>query len=84
VSSGDQRLSAFLTADGTVAAVMAAAVQVVGAAGLEVDQSSHLERAVHWRRYSRGPVNALHRRCAADICRGSLRLHARAQAGGAR
>ena len=31
-------------------------------------------RAVRWRRYGGGPVNALHRRCSADIVRGSLRL----------
>jgi len=35
---------------------------------------AHLHRALHWHRYSRGPVNSLHRRCGADICRGSLRL----------
>ncbi len=32
---------------------------------------------VHWTRYGDGPVNALHRSCAADICRGSLRLYGR-------
>jgi hypothetical protein len=58
--------------------MMAAAVDVVEAAGLSVDRgddpSSHLRRAAHWRRYSRGPVDALHRSCGADIARGSLRL----------
>ena len=68
----------FLATDETVLAVMAAAVDVVEAAGVRVDTgddpASHLRRAVHWRRYSRGPVDALHRGCGADISRGSLRL----------
>ena len=38
------------------------------------DRDAHLRRAVAWRRYSRGPVSPLHRRCAEDIVRGSLRL----------
>jgi hypothetical protein len=56
----------------------------VKAAGLSVDPddepSAHLRRARHWQRYSRGPVNELHRSCGADICRGSLRLLRRAKA----
>ncbi|GFG53173.1 hypothetical protein MAGR_46140 [Mycolicibacterium agri] len=68
----------FLRDDDTVIAVMAAAVDVVTAAGLTVDASdtaaAHLRRAHHWHRYSRGPVDALHRSCGADIRRGSLRL----------
>ena len=76
--SGDERLAEFLSTDDTVLAVMAAAVDVVEAAGVRVDSgddpAAHLRRAVHWRRYGRGPVDALHRSCAADICRGSLRL----------
>ncbi len=76
--SGDDRLSEFLAADETVLTVMAAAVEVVEAAGVRVesgdDAASHLRRAVRWRRYSRGPVDALHRSCGADISRGSLRL----------
>ncbi|MBN3458968.1 hypothetical protein JNN96_33555 [Mycobacterium sp. DSM 3803] len=75
----DDRVGRFLAADDTVIAVMAAAVDVVEAAGLEVDRGrdgdAHLRRARHWRYYSRGPVNALHRSCSADIARGSLRLH---------
>jgi hypothetical protein len=78
VQSDDRGLTRFLTTDATVLAVMAAAVDVVEAAGVEVDRgddaSAHLRRAVHWRRYSRGPVGALHRSCGADIARGSLRL----------
>ena len=68
----------FLAADETVIAVMAAAVDVVQAAGLTVDpgadRDAHLCRARHWRRYRDGPVSALHRSCGDDIMRGSLRL----------
>jgi hypothetical protein len=78
VQSGDKRLVEFLSTDETVLAVMAAAVDVIEAAGVAVDPgddaAAHLRRAVHWRRYSRGPVDALHRSCGADISRGSLRL----------
>lgn len=73
----------FLACDGAVLAAMAAAVDVVEAAGLTVDDTddppAHLQRALHWDRYSRGPVNRLHRRCGADISRGSLRLMGRAE-----
>jgi hypothetical protein len=59
-------------------ATMTAAVDVVTAAGLSVDRGdtavAHLDRALAWRRYGRGPVNALHSQCSADIVRGSLRL----------
>jgi len=78
MQSDDDRLTHFLSTDATVLAMMAAAVDVVEAAGVEVDRgddaAAHLRRAVHWRRYSRGPVSALHRSCGADIARGSLRL----------
>jgi hypothetical protein len=81
--SGSEQLTEFLSTDNTVLAVMSAAVDVVEAAGVTVDRrddrDSHIRRAVHWRRYSRGPVNGLHRSCAADICRGSLRLLGRTQ-----
>jgi hypothetical protein len=73
----------FLASDETVLAVMAAAVDVVEQAGVKVDRgddaAAHLRRAVHWRRYSRGPVDAMHRSCGADIARGSLRLLERAR-----
>ena len=76
-------LAEFLAGDEAVIAVMAAAVDVVQAAGLTVDPddrpSAHLHRALHWHRYSRGPVDHLHGSCGADICRGSLRLMRRAQ-----
>jgi hypothetical protein len=78
MQSGDDRLSEFLAADETILTVMTAAVEVVEAEGMCVetgdDAASHLRRAVRWRRYSRGPVDALHRSCGADISRGSLRL----------
>ena len=84
---GRPALAGFLSGDDAVIAVMAAAVDVVQAAGLAVDRddepSAHLHRALHWHRYSRGPVNDLHRSCGADICRGSLRLlRARSPHGG--
>ncbi|MBU9762400.1 hypothetical protein FR943_00820 [Mycobacterium sp. TNTM28] len=77
---GGSAVGRFLAADGTVIAVMAAAVEVVQAAGLAVDpgtgRQAHLCRARQWRRYRDGPVNALHRSCGNDIVRGSLRLAA--------
>jgi hypothetical protein len=79
--SGDQQLAEFLATDDTVLAVMGAAVEVVEADGLHVDRgddpAAHRRRAVYWRRYGNGPVDALHRSCSADICRGSLRLYGR-------
>jgi hypothetical protein len=80
---GRPALAGFLRGDEAVIAVMAAAVDVVAAAGMAVDRddqlSAHLHRAVRFHRYSSGPVNDLHRSCGADICRGSLRLMRRAQ-----
>jgi hypothetical protein len=78
----DERIGGFLTRDDTVVARMAAAVDLAEAAGLEVDPANlnyedpaaHLQRAVRWQCYSRGPVSDLHRACGADIARGSLRL----------
>ncbi|WP_234810131.1 hypothetical protein [Mycolicibacterium moriokaense] len=77
----DQQLAEFLVSDTTVLAVMGAAVDVVEADGMRVDRSdgpaAHRRRAVFWRRYGDGPVGAMHRGCAADICRGSLLLYGR-------
>lgn len=74
----DDELAEFLSGDEAVLAVMAAAVDVVEAAGVRVDRgddpAAHLHRAVHWRAYARGPVNAVHRGCGAAISRGALRL----------
>jgi hypothetical protein len=78
----DAQIAAFLAADDTVLARMAAAVDVVEGAGLRVDPAddaaAHLRRAVHWRQLADAPLRALHRDCAADIARGSLRLLASA------
>lgn len=74
----DRRVGEFLSRDKTVVARMAAAVDVVEAAGMNVDRcdsaAAYLRRAVGWQRYSRGPVTDLHRACGADMVRGSLRL----------
>jgi hypothetical protein len=83
-AAGLPAVAEFLSGDDAVLGVMAAAVDVVESAGLTVDDgddpAAHLRRAVHWHRYGRGPVNRLHTHCAADICRGSLRLLQRAEA----
>ncbi|QRY47222.1 hypothetical protein JVX93_10695 [Mycolicibacterium boenickei] len=75
---GGPAVGRFLSADATVIAVMAAAVDVVEAEGLTVDpgddRNAHLCRARRWRHYRDGPVNALHRSCGDAIVRGSLRL----------
>ncbi|WP_326548496.1 hypothetical protein QGN32_10495 [Mycolicibacterium sp. ND9-15] len=76
--SNESRLTDLLVTDDSVLAMMTAAVDVVEAAGVTVDRddgpAAHLGRAVHWQRYGSGPVDRLHRACAADISRGSLRL----------
>lgn len=78
VQLGDARLADLLVADATVMAAMSAAVDVLEADGLSVDRGdtpvAHLDRAIRWRRYGRGPVNPLHHRCSRDVVRGSLRL----------
>ena len=83
VQSGDEQLAELLRTDDTVLAVMGAAVEVVEAEGMHVDRgdgpAAHRRRAAYWRRYGSGPVNALHRSCSADICRGSLRLLGRSR-----
>ena len=81
--SDDTLLADLLVSDDAVLAVMTTAVDVVEAAGAQVDRGddadAHLRRAVYWQRYGSGPVNALHRACAADISRGSLRLLGRSR-----
>ena len=78
VQLDDGDLLGLLNSDAAVLATMTAAVDVVEADGIRVDPGddpdAHRRRATRWRRYSRGPVDALHRRCGADITRGSLRL----------
>jgi hypothetical protein len=77
------QIADFLSDDDTALACMAAAVDVVEASGMTVDRgddaAAHLRRAAHWHRFRRAPVNAVHRRCADDIVRGSLRLWRHAQ-----
>ncbi|MBX7449190.1 hypothetical protein GR927_14430 [Mycolicibacterium sp. 3033] len=74
----DEQLAAQLDDDDVVVAMMAAAVEVVEAAGVAVDRGddtgAHLRRALRFHHFSCGPLDELHRRCAADIRRGSLRL----------
>jgi hypothetical protein len=74
----DVGVGEFLLRDDTVVARMAAAVDVVEAAGMNVDRcdspAAYLRRGKKWQRYSDGPVTRLHRACGADIVRGSLRL----------
>jgi hypothetical protein len=83
VETRDEQLASFLSGDEVVVAVMAAAVDVVVASGVRVDAAddpgAHVRRALRWRRYADGPLDALHRRCAGDIARGSLRLLGRAE-----
>nr|WP_240431047.1 hypothetical protein [Mycobacterium kyogaense] len=75
---GDERLAASMDGDDVTLAVMTAAVEVVEASGATVDRAddlgAHTRRALRFHHLSRGPLDALHRRCAADIMRGSLRL----------
>jgi hypothetical protein len=68
-SGDDGRLWRFLGADATVAALTVAALDVLEAGPPEAPARC----AIRWSRYARGPVNALHRSCAADVVRGSLR-----------
>lgn len=83
----EEGIGEFLSRDGTVVARMAVAVDLAQASGLKVkleardDPTAYLPRAVRWQRYSRGPVSDLHRACAVDITRGSLRLWSRAGGG---
>ena len=78
VSDLSGQIHAFLSSDDTVVARMAAATEAARACGMAPGPSSPLPRAVHWQRYSRTAVSGLHRACAADIARGSLRLWSRA------
>lgn len=78
LAAGYDALADWLVGDEPVLAAMTAAVDVLEADGLRVDPGdrpeAHRGRAVHWRRYGRGCVGALHRECSADVVRGSLRL----------
>lgn len=71
----DPSLAAFLLGDDVVLARMAAAHEVMRAAGVQAaGATTHVERARYWRRYGAGPVTVLHRACASDLVHGSLRL----------
>ncbi len=72
--TGDQRLAAILAGDAAVLAAASAATEVLAADGLDACSGEPVQRAVRWQRYSRGPVNVLHRRCGADVARGALRM----------
>lgn len=78
--SDDDRVSRWLASDTTAALVTTAATAALEADGLVVDRGTdadaHLRRAVLWRDYGRRVTDDLHRSCAADISRGSLRLFA--------
>ena len=89
-----ERIGQFLAHDDTVVARMAAAADLADAAGLAAEPevgpagdaggpAAHLSRAVRWQRYSLdgsvGQVSDVHRACAADIARGSLRLWSQAR-----
>lgn len=74
----DDRVRRWLASDATAALLTVAATAALEADGLTVDRGmdsdAHLRRAVHWRRHGRRATDDLHRRCAAELSRGSLRL----------
>jgi hypothetical protein len=78
----DARVWSWLASDVVAALRAAAATAALEADGLAVDTAmdcdAHLRRALHWRRYGHRTTADLHRRCAADLSRGSLRLLTRA------
>lgn len=73
-----RRIADFLSCDDTVLARMAAAADAVEAVGIRCGPAGgpadQLRRAVRWRRHRTAPLAAMHRACAGDIARGSLRL----------
>lgn len=78
----DTRVAEALLSDDVVFARMAAALEVMAAAGqsdgvVEVGaaepRAAVLQRALRWRRHTAGPWTAMHRQCAVDISRGTLR-----------
>lgn len=71
----DPAIAEFLACDDTVIARMATATDAAG--GLASGPDAPLPRAVHWRRRGHTAADELHRACAADIVRGSLRLWSR-------
>ncbi|MGI9162887.1 MAG: hypothetical protein ACR2JI_08220 [Mycobacterium sp.] len=72
---GGARLARFVAGDDVVLARMAAAAEVLAAAGMPIPRATDpLRMAIHWQRYSAGPVSELHRWCGLDLVRGALRL----------
>ena len=73
-----EQITIFITDDDPVIARMAAAVDVVEAAGMTFeaadDARADAAGAAHWQRYGRGQLSNVHRACGRDIARGSLRL----------
>ncbi|HEU0190523.1 MAG TPA: hypothetical protein VFR17_04540 [Mycobacterium sp.] len=74
-SASGARIAAFLAGDDAVLARMAAAVEAAGATGAvePAGPAAQLDRAQRWQRRREAPLGAVHRACAADIVRGSLR-----------
>lgn len=69
------RLAEFVAGDDVVLARMAAAAEVLAAAGMPVPRGADpLRMAIDWQRYAAGPVSELHRSCGLDLTRGALRL----------
>lgn len=69
------RLAQFLAGDDVVLARMAAAAEVLAAAGMPIPRAGDpLRMAIDWQRYSASPVSELHRWCGLDLSRGALRL----------
>ena len=69
------RLAQFVAGDDVVQARMAAAAEVLAAAGMPIPRAGDpLRMAIDWQRYSAGPVSELHRWCGLDLTRGALRL----------
>lgn len=78
---GGARFARLLAGDEMVLARMAAAAEVVRAAGMTAGPGGDLlSVAVWWRRYADGPVSELHRACGADLSRAALRLRDRSPA----
>lgn len=69
----DAAVAALLDDERTVTARMAAATAVLQTAGMSVGAPG-LSEALRWQTYGEGPVTALHRACAAELTRGSLRM----------
>lgn len=70
----DRSVAGLLHSDEVILTRVAAATQVLCAAGAPIGPVEHVERARHWQRYGQGPVSAVHRACAADLTAGSLLL----------